>query len=135
MATSQEIKGFIAQWLQLGKSIEHMDGVHQFKPSRILGYQGYSQEFETWWQAFEENAQQWTLSGMTEPLSALYSPNFEISTCARCEMPVALPTAGVHDVACPCHDLPLWPNTELPQPRIPADSDSRLRQIHSKLSQ
>ena len=133
MATSQEIKSFIAKWLQLGKSVEHVDGVHRFKPSRILGYQGYSQEFEDWWQNFENDAQHWTLSGTDQPLSALYSPHWEITHCARCEMPVPLQVAGVNDFACPCSDLPTWPNTELPHPHTPSESASKLRQIRLKL--
>ena len=135
MATSQEIKGFIAQWLQLGKSVEHVDGEKQFKPPRVLGYQGYSQEFEDWWTCFEADAHHWTLSGMNQPLSELYSPNFEISACARCDMPIPLSMSVVKDISCPCHDLPTWPNTDLPQPRTPKDSTSKLRQIYSRLSQ
>jgi hypothetical protein len=134
MATSQEIKGFIAQWLQLGKSIEHVDGVRCFKPSRILGYQGYSQEFEDWWQEFEADTKQWALSGTHHPLSDLYSPLWEISSCARCDMPVPLQASKSNEGFCPCHDLPNWPNTELPQPRVPLDSDLKLRKIFAKLN-
>ncbi len=134
MATSQDIKGFIAQWLQLGKGVEKIDGTVFYKPAKVLDCHGYSREFEDWWQEFELNPQKWALSGSTQPLSALYSPKWEIVGCARCDMPIPMQVAGVNDRDCPCHDLMCWPNLELPHPHIPADAENRLSQIHKRLN-
>ncbi|MFB8791195.1 MAG: hypothetical protein U7123_20670 [Potamolinea sp.] len=35
---------------------------------------------------------------------------------------------------CPCNDLPMWPNTEVPLPREPVDSKARLNTIRDRLS-
>ena len=134
MATSQDIKSFIAQWLQLGKSVEQLDGSFCFKPEKIHGYQGYSQEFEDWWQEFERQAHKWALSGTKEPLDALYGDNWEITDCARCDMPIPILVAGLNDVDCPCSDLPHWPNLELPHPHTPDESKSRLGMIRDRLN-
>ncbi|MEM9137470.1 MAG: hypothetical protein AAGB01_09000 [Cyanobacteria bacterium P01_F01_bin.42] len=133
MASSQTIKSFIARWLQLGKSVERLDGSVSFSPSKILGYRGYSQEFEEWWKTFEKTSQKWALSGTREPLSALYSPSWEIISCARCDMPVPMRVAGLNDGDCPCSDLPYWPDLEIPLPHAPAHSNSRLQDICKRL--
>ena len=133
MATSTEIKGFLARWLQLGKSIEPVGEGQPFKPNRVLSLQGYSREFEDWWDEFQGNSSQWVLSGSPNPLSELFRPEWEISSCARCDMPIPLRVAGVNDTSCPCNDLPTWPNLELPHPHTPGDTEHKLRQIHFSL--
>ena len=63
----------------------------------------------------------------------LYTPSWEIMHCARCEMPIPIPTAGINDDTCPCSDLPSWPNLDLPHPHVPGDVEDKLHEIHLKL--
>ena len=133
MATSTEIKGFLARWLQLGKAVEPVGDGQPFKPHRVLSLHGYSQEFEQWWNEFEANSHQWSLSGSSQPLSELFRPEWEISSCARCDMPIPLLVAGLNGTDCPCSDLSTWPNLELPQPHTPRETENKLKQIHLKL--
>ncbi|NEP15261.1 MAG: hypothetical protein F6K14_34860 [Symploca sp. SIO2C1] len=48
-------------------------------------------------------------------------------------MPIPIKIAGIPTPVCPCHDLLTWPNTELPVPREPINSQDNLRAICDRL--
>ncbi len=48
-------------------------------------------------------------------------------------MPVPLRSLGIPALSCPCNDLPEWPNTELPEPRSPINSQEQLMVIRKRL--
>ena len=73
------------------------------------------------------------LEGTQQTISELLSPAWEMTSCARCEMPVPIPQIETTERLCPCNDLPTWPNEELPKPRLPVDSDQKLRNLRAQL--
>jgi hypothetical protein len=135
MASPQQVKEYLACWLQLGKSIRV--GVQQ-EPRQIqhvLQGDQYSPEFEALWGYIcSPEAGDCYLEGMAPTIAELLSDHWDIQECARCQMPTYLPSAGIASPLCPCHDLRNWPNNELPQPRAPIDSTGRLWSIHERLT-
>lgn len=153
MASPDQVKQYLAYWFQLGKPLmvvhqanrsgasQQADGKDdraKFLPQSVIHGDRYSPEFENCWQQILSGA--WNLSyleGTVQTIEELLSPQWEISSCARCTMPVPMLCLGVQigDSDCPCADLKGWPNTELPLPRQPIDSRSRLEHIRDRLSQ
>lgn len=105
---------------------------HRF--ASIIKGDRYSEEFEECWSYVCTSALDKThLEGMSQTIQELLSPEWEIMSCSRCDMPVPMLTLGTNHGSCPCSDLELWPNLELPQPRLPVDSDRHLLAIQSRL--
>lgn len=135
MASPQQVKDYLAAWLQLGKPIRV--GLQQEPRSVHQVVQGdrYSPEFESLWQYVQgPESGDCCLDGVVPTVAELLTDQWEITDCARCQMPMSLPVAGIASPECPCHDLSNWPNTELPQPRTPVDSDKHLRSIYQRLT-
>ncbi|MEM9220599.1 MAG: hypothetical protein AAGD25_40550, partial [Cyanobacteria bacterium P01_F01_bin.150] len=126
---------YIAYWLQAGKRLFYpaMPDGHKF--TSILNGSRYSQEFEACWEQVCEpsSAGDAYLEGTAQTIKELLSSEWEIIDCARCDMPIPMVEVGTYDGPCPCHDLELWPNTDLPQPRSPIDSNRRLLAIQTRL--
>ena len=138
MASEQEVKQYLAYWFQLGKKVYVRNGQDALQPTSILNNHGngngYSYEFEACWQQIRiAGMGNCYLEGTNQTLAEMLTQQWEISACARCEMPVPVQSAGIPDPACPCDDLPTWPNTELPQPRSPIASQSHLLGIRDRL--
>lgn len=134
MADQQRVKDYLAYWLQTGKRLFYsaVPEGHQFKS--ILQGNRYSKEFESCWEQVSDPASgEAHLEGMTQTIQELLSPEWEIMACSRCEMPIPMVMMGTNSDACPCSDLDLWPNLEVPQPRSPVDSNRRLLAIHTRL--
>lgn len=74
------------------------------------------------------------LSGCSQSIATLLSPAWDVTVCARCSMPVCLPTLGLTASPCPCHDLITWPNYDVPIPRRAVQDDQRLSQIQARLA-
>jgi hypothetical protein len=133
MVAETDLKMFVACWMQLGKGICQSDGkiIHLDK---VVQGEAYSNAFESLWQRiFHGNGQPHYLEGTTVALNTLSDEDWEILQCARCNMPIVMPTAGVASCICPCHDLAGWPNLELPPPRPPVKSAAYLGQISQRL--
>ncbi len=133
MATTQQVKLYFAHWFQLGKKVLIDNGQESIKPEKVIEGNGYSQEFERCWKQLLQ-AQDCHLEGTEQSLKELLSENWELMPCARCDMPIPIKCAGISMCHCPCFDLPNWPNTELPQPRLPVDTNTRLCQLKSSLA-
>lgn len=104
-------------------------------PNPVIQGDRYSDEFEACWQrAMKLEGKNCYLEGTLQTLDQLLSSGWEITACARCDMPVPMMNLGSQSLECPCNDLPSWPNTELPKPRTPVDSRSQLRSIRDRLS-
>jgi hypothetical protein len=135
MAAPQQVKEYLAYWFQLGKRLKFDDG-HSLLPQPILAGDRYSSEFEACWQeVLASGGVHCYLEGTAQSVADLLSGRWDLQGCARCGMPVPLLVLGVQDNACPCADLPNWPNSELPQPRLPVDSRSQLEHIQARLMQ
>ncbi|NCJ06070.1 hypothetical protein GS597_05980 [Synechococcales cyanobacterium C] len=134
MAAQEQVKQFVASWMQLGKPIWIHGGQTAVKPKVILQGNQYSREFEACWVMMQSpEAGDCYLEGTNYTIANLLSSDWEILSCARCTMPIPLQSLGQNAVQCPCHDLAMWPNTELPLPRAPVDSTHHLQQLQRML--
>ena len=133
MASEQAVKEYLAYWFQLGKKV--VIGSNQTViPQQIMQGGGYSKEFENCWQQITApNVRNSYLEGTPETISELLTENWQISPCARCTMPVPRLDVGIASLLCPCTDLSNWPNTKLPAPRSPVNSQAKLTDICDRL--
>lgn len=136
MASEQQVKRYLAYWFQLGKKVVIGNGQSSVLPQPVIAGDRYSDQFEQiWQQLISPKSGDCYLEGTQETIGDLLTPKWDISPCARCEMPVPVINVGMPPELCPCNDLPTWPNTELPAPRDPVSSTGRLQGIRDRLSQ
>ncbi|MDW8202965.1 MAG: hypothetical protein RML75_17355 [Cyanobacteriota bacterium SKYGB_h_bin112] len=134
MASSQDVRQYLAYWFQLGKRVLSSGGSQALLPRVVIAGDRYSDVFETCWREILVNPSAYYLEGTTQTIADLLSPKWELLPCARCSMPVPMPSIGLADSSsCPCSDLPMWPNLELPSPRSPVNSQKTLENIHDRL--
>lgn len=134
MASEYEVRKYIAYWFQLGKKVLIRNGSEALLPKPVIAGDRYSEEFEECWQKIvSPNSGDCYLQGTKETIGELLTPAWEISRCARCAMPVPLRDSGMPPECCPCNDLADWPNTEIPQPRSPVNSQLQLSGIRDRL--
>lgn len=134
MATSLQIKEYLACWLQLGKSLTNCKGLPAIRLTQVLEGNHYSPQFERSWQTIlAAGLDQWCLDGTNQTLAELAQTQWEIVDCSRCAMPVPILSVGVNDSPCPCFDLPQWPNTDLPTPRRLFTEQRGLDEIRQRL--
>ncbi|WP_017303035.1 hypothetical protein [Spirulina subsalsa] len=135
MASVDHVKQYLAHWLLLGKSV-HLHNGQVIKPQSIVQGDRYSPEFEQCWQQIlAAEGRDCYLEGTDTTIQALLSPAWDLILCARCDMPIPLKLRGTPPNACPCHDIPSWPNSELPKPRLPKDTQEHLRGLRDRLQQ
>jgi hypothetical protein len=133
MASQENVKRYLAYWFQLGKTIVVNSGQAIQQPKQILAGDRYSQEFENCWkQITTEVAGNCYLEGTDQTISQLLTPEWEVSQCARCTMPVPRHEMGMPSLSCPCGDL--LPNTELPLPRSPVNTKEQLAAIRDRIN-
>ncbi len=134
MASQAEVRNFLAHWFQLGKPVTLADNRGDCLPQPVFEAGGYSPSFEDCWhRIMVTSGQGCYLQGTTQTIAEMLSPAWDITACARCEMPIALPTLGVSTHLCPCNDLATWPNTEVPMPRTAVDNEHQLQAIQQRL--
>jgi hypothetical protein len=136
MATQAQVRDFLAHWFQLGKPVVLAEDRGECLPAPVFYKGGYSQAFEDCWhQIMVTSGQGCYLRGTTQSVATMLSPGWEVTACARCAMPVAIPTLGMMTFPCPCNDLHSWPNYEVPVPRTAVNDEHRLTQIQQRLNQ
>lgn len=134
MASSDQVKLYLIHWLQLGKKLLRGNGQEVSFTQNIVNRDRYSEEFEQCWQEIlAQQGSDFYLEGADLSFDQLFSSQWDIAKCARCSMPVPQIEMGVQVPGCPCDDLPLWPNVELPLPRAPINNHSRLAAIKGRL--
>lgn len=135
MASEQNVRQYLAYWLQLGKKVLIRNGQEALQPSPVIEGDHYSAEFEDCWRIVRSpESGDCYLEGTDQTISELLSPQWEINGCSRCTMPVPTRSVGMPPDNCPCFDLPSWPDTENPQPREPISSQTLLGQIRDRLN-
>ena len=134
MASAQQVKKYVAYWFQLGKKVVFPDGKAELPESVVEGNR-YSPNFERCWERVLTAQSGCHLEGTEQSIQDLLSSTWEIAACARCSMPIPTIDRGIQSLECPCSDLDLWPNTELPAPRSPVNSSSYLNNIRQRLKQ
>ncbi len=136
MASQTEVRDFLAHWFQLGKPVVLAANLGVCLPSPIFQNGDYSPSFEDCWQRIMlTSGQDCYLDGTTQSIADMLLPGWDITACARCAMPIAIPTAGIATHLCPCNDLPTWPNTEVPMPRTAVDNRDQLVALQRRLAQ
>jgi hypothetical protein len=134
MASSDQVKRYLAYWFQLGKPLVLNNRQETLLPNPVLQNNRYSSEFEACWnRVLEFDGNGCYLEGTSQSINELLSSHWDIEPCARCAMPVPMVSLGAQGLDCPCNDLDTWPNSELPQPRSPVDSRAQLNQIRDRL--
>ena len=134
MASEHQVRQYLAYWFQLGKKVLIHNGKEALLPQPVIQGDRYSEEFESCWQKIiSPESGDCYLEGTQETIAQLLAPGWDVSPCGRCQMPVPIKTVGMPPELCPCNDLPNWPNTEVPQPRSPVSSQSRLIEIRDRL--
>lgn len=134
MASAQEVRQYLAYWFQLGKRILIRNGQDSLLPQPVIEGDRYSQAFEECWtKVTSPNAVECYLEGTGETIAQLLTPEWVMAPCARCNMPLAMRDVGMPPLFCPCNNLPNWPNTEVPAPRSPVNSQAQLMGIRDHL--
>ncbi|WOD39048.1 hypothetical protein [Nodosilinea sp. E11] len=134
MASQTQIRNYLAHWFQLGKPVVLAGNRGECLPEPIFQNGQYSQSFEDCWhQIMVTSGQDCYLKGTSQSIAAMLSPTWEITACARCEMPIAVPTAGTMTELCPCNDLPTWPNADVPMPRTAVNDQRQLTDLRQRL--
>lgn len=134
MASATEVKNYLAHWFQLGKKLVWSNGEAELLPEKIIQGDRFAPQFEECWQKIMSvDGRNCYLIGEKATIQELLSPSWTINQCARCAMPVAIVESGIQSLDCVCSDLDNWPNTELPKPRSPINSQSRLNAIKDRL--
>ena len=135
MASSQQVRAYLAHWFQLGKPVILDNGRSECLPRPIFGVNGYSGDFEACWQRIlQYDGVGCYIRGTQVEISDLLSPAWEIGLCPRCPMPIALTTGRSTPDPCPCHDVPSWPNDQTPVPRLVVDNRKHLSQLRERLA-
>lgn len=134
MASQLQLKTYLAHWFQLGKKVYLSKEGGKLSPQRVIKGDRYSQEFEDCWQKIIVNqGKDCYLEGTEQTIEELLTSTWTITSCSRCDMPVPILDLGVQPIGCPCHDIPEWPNSELPQPRSPVNTSGHLNKIQTRL--
>jgi hypothetical protein len=134
MASSESVKKYLAYWIQLGKKVFLNNGQESLLPQSVIRGDRYSQEFEDCWEKVNApSSGDCYLEGTTQTIQELLSSKWEVTYCARCEMPVPIIQLGIQPNLCTCSDLGNWPNNELPLPREPVNSQEKLKKISKSL--
>jgi hypothetical protein len=134
MASEHKVRQYLAYWFQAGKKVLIHNGHEAVLPQPVIQGDRYSEAFEQCWQCIiGEKHGDCYLEGTDQTVDDLLTSRWDIHLCARCEMPVPIAISGSQVLACPCHDLPNWPNDEIPRPRSPVDSQAKLVQIRDRL--
>lgn len=134
MAWEQQVKQYLAYWLQLGKKVLIRNGAEALLPKPVIQGDRYSQEFEQCWQIITSpTSGDCYLEGTKETVAELLTAEWDITSCSRCSMPIPLKQVGMPPLLCPCNDLSGWPNQEVPLPRSPIDNKIHLSKIRDRL--
>jgi len=133
MASTTQVRTYLAYWFQLGKKLVLANG-ETLLPQPIITGDRFSSQFELCWKKITSvGGVDCYLEGSNESIADLLSSGWNIDNCARCSMPVALVDSGIQSLDCLCSDLDNWPNDELPLPRSPVNSQVQLSKIRARL--
>ena len=133
MASTTEVKTYLAHWFQLGKKLIWCNK-EELSPAKIIQGDRFAPEFESCWEKIMSvGGRDCYLVGSEATIQELLSSAWTIDSCARCAMPVPIVEAGTQSLACACSDLDNWPNSELPAPRSPINDRVQLNNISARL--
>ena len=136
MASRTLVKNYVAQWMQMGKTVSLSAQGKQVHIYKILQGEKYSSSFNKLWDEISTSkAQEAYLSGTDQTISDLLDNKWEIIACARCNLLVPSVDIGPRTpVCCPCDDLPNHPNLDLVAPHVPVILASQLDDLCDRLA-
>ena len=135
MASENQVKQYLAHWLQLGKKVFIRNGADSRLPLTVVQGERYSQQFEECWnEILSPESGECYLDGTEQTIENLLSSQWEIESCGRCSLLVPVKVAGMPPNCCPCFDLPTWPNLEVPLPRLPVSTRLHLLNMCNRLA-
>jgi hypothetical protein len=133
MASTQEVRQYLAHWFQLGKVVQ-VPNSNSIFTQRVLQGNTYSIEFEDCWQQVMKQPEAY-LDGTEQTIAELLTDRWDVIDCARCTMPIPLPAVGLpQNSNCTCQDIPTWPNTELPMPRSLSTVETKTNDLRQRLA-
>ncbi|TYQ30338.1 hypothetical protein [Pseudanabaena sp. UWO310] len=137
MASRTLVKNYLAQWMQMGKTVILSSQNKEISIYKILQGENYSPEFNQLWDMISTvKAQDAYLSGTNQTIHDLLDNQWEIVACARCSLLVPTIDMGARvPVCCPCDDLPSHPNLDLVAPHAPVTLLSQLEKLCDRLDQ
>jgi hypothetical protein len=137
MASRTLVKNYVAQWMQMGKTVSLSTQGEQVRIYKIVQGEKYSPLFNQLWDEISTTkAQEAYLSGTNQTVSDLLSNKWEIIACARCNLLVPSIDIGPRvPVCCPCDDLPTHPNLDSVVHHIPVTLVSHLDELCDRLAQ
>ncbi|MEB3213302.1 MAG: hypothetical protein VKL39_18275 [Leptolyngbyaceae bacterium] len=134
MAHEQAVRQYLAYWFQAGKRLRIKNKQDSYAPRSVIQGDRYSPEFEACWEYLtSEKPGECYLEGTDQTIQDLLSEQWDVVSCARCDMPIPMRVVGRTPTECPCFDLPTWPNTDIPQPRSPINTISQLSELRNRL--
>jgi hypothetical protein len=135
MASRTLVKNYIAQWMQMGKSVSLSTQGEQVSIYKILNGEEYSSLFNKLWDEISTTkADQAYLDGTDQTIDDLLSDRWEIIGCARCSLLVPSLDLGPRvPVCCPCDDLPSHPNLDLVAPHVPVKLSTAINGLCDRL--
>lgn len=140
MASRTLVKNYLAQWMQMGKTISLINPnqqVSQVSIYKILQGDRYSSLFNNLWvEISTTKSEKAYLTGTDQTISDLLSNQWEIIACARCNL--MMPTLDMGPrlpICCPCDDLPHHPNLDSISPHIPINLETHLSSLCDRLTQ
>ena len=135
MASRTLVKNYIAQWMQMGKSISLSTQGKQVSIYKIINGEEYSSLFNQLWDEISTTkADEAYLDGTDQTIDDLLSDRWEIIGCARCSLLVPSLDLGPRvPVCCPCDDLPTHPNLDLVAPHVPVKLSTAINELCDRL--
>ena len=135
MASRTLVKNYIAQWMQMGKSISLSTQGKQVSIYKIINGEEYSSLFNKLWDEISTTkADEAYLDGTDQTIDDLLSDRWEIIGCARCSLLVPSLDLGPRvPVCCPCDDLPTHPNLDLVAPHVPVKLSTAINELCDRL--
>jgi hypothetical protein len=136
MASSKLVKQYLAQWLQLGQSLEVPSEGRQIQQRSTVTGGNFSSAFEKLWQEITQPSliNQVHLYHTHETVGQLLSSEWDILPCARCNCLVACLGLGARQPnPCPCNALHNFPNLDSLPPRLPVATTDHLVQIRDRV--
>ncbi|MDJ0649937.1 MAG: hypothetical protein QNJ60_14680 [Xenococcaceae cyanobacterium MO_188.B19] len=135
MASTQNVRLYLAYWFQLGKKLVLGNGEEILLPNPVMEGDSYSRQFEECWDKISQlEGKNCYLEGTDYTIDSLLSSAWDIYPCARCDMPIAIVESGLPSILCPCNDLINWPNLDLPLPRSPVNTKNHLTRLKNRLN-
>jgi hypothetical protein len=137
MASRTLVKNYVAQWMQMGKTVSLSTQGKEVHVYKVLQGERYSTLFNKLWDEISTTkAQEAYLSGTDQTINDLLSNHWEIIACARCNLLVPSLDMGARvPVCCPCDDIPNHPNLDLVSPHLPVTLVSKLDDLCDRLAQ